>query len=100
MKMVKDSLVLLPGGEQFANDRLQVMLPYNKYGKNLVLVGTFNRGLYLFDGTTFEPFKCEADAFLRQNTLYKGKILSDGTYVFVTLDGGMIIMDKEGSINV
>jgi len=28
MKMVNDSLQMLPGGEQFANDRLQVMLPF------------------------------------------------------------------------
>lgn len=96
MKMVNDSLVLLPGGEQFANDRLQVMLPYNNNGKNLVLVGTFNRGLYLFNGSSFEPFNCEANSFLKQNTLYKGKNLTDGSYVFITLDGGMIIMDSEG----
>jgi signal transduction histidine kinase/ligand-binding sensor domain-containing protein len=100
MKMVNDSLILLPGGEQFANDRLQVMLPYNKGGKNLVLVGTFNRGLFLFDGNSFEPFDCEASSFLGQNTLYKGKTLSDGSYVFVTLDGGMIIMDSEGNIKL
>ena len=100
MKMVDDSLILLPGGEQFANDRLQVMLPYNKDGKNLILVGTFNRGLYLFDGNSFEPFNCEADPFLRQNTLYKGKMLADGTYMFITLDGGMIIMDNEGRIKL
>ena len=76
------------------------MLPYNQDGKNRILVGTFNRGLYLFNGISFEPFKCEADAFLRQNTLYKGKMLSDGSYVFVTLDGGMIIMDNEGKIKL
>lgn len=98
MKMVNDSLVLLPGGEQFANDRLQVMLPFDHDGKNRILVGTFNRGLYLFDGISFSPFKCDADAFLRKNTLYKGKLLADGSYVFITLDGGMIIMDKEGKI--
>ena len=100
MKMVQDSLVLLPGGEQFANDRLQVMLPYNKDDKELILVGTFNRGFYLFDGKSFEPFKCEADSFIRQNTLYKGNILQDGSYAFSTLDGGMIVMDKDGKIKL
>jgi signal transduction histidine kinase/ligand-binding sensor domain-containing protein len=100
MKMVNDSLILLPGGEQFANDRLQVMLPYNKDGNTQILVGTFNRGLFLFDGKSFKPFKCEADLFLRESTLYKGKILDDGDYVFATLNGGMIIMDKEGKIKL
>jgi len=58
MKIVNDSLVLLPTGEQFKNDRLQVMLPFIKDGKEYILVGTFNRGFYLFDGSSFEPFKC------------------------------------------
>jgi signal transduction histidine kinase len=100
MKMVNDSLVLLPGGEQFANDRLQVMLPYNKDGKNLILVGTFNKGLFLFDGKSFQPFECEANSFFILNTLYKGKMLDDGSYVFVTLSGGMIIMDHDGNIKL
>lgn len=100
MKLVGDSLKLLPNGDQFSHDRLQVMLPFNKNGKNLILVGTFNRGLFLFDGSNFEPFNCEANTFLRQNTLYKGKLLSDGTYVFITLDGGMIIMDNEGRVKL
>ncbi|RPI65301.1 MAG: hypothetical protein EHM47_18880, partial [Ignavibacteriales bacterium] len=87
MKMVNDSLVLLPGGGQFADDRLQVMLPYNKDGGSLILVGTFNRGLFLFDGNSFKPFNCEANSFLKNSTLYKGKLQEDGDYVFVTLNG-------------
>lgn len=97
MKMVNDSLVLLPGGEQFADDRLQVMLPYHKDGESLILVGTFNRGLFLFDGNSFKPFNCEVNSFLKNSTLYKGKLQDDGDYVFVTLNGGMVIMDKDGN---
>jgi signal transduction histidine kinase/CheY-like chemotaxis protein/ligand-binding sensor domain-containing protein len=101
MKMVDDSLRLLPGGEQFADDRLQVMLPFTngaeKSDAAKMLVGTFNRGLFLYDGHSFQPFKTEANAFLRDNTLYDGTILADGSFGLVTLDGGLVILDRDGN---
>ncbi|HVO75232.1 MAG TPA: ATP-binding protein, partial [Ignavibacteriaceae bacterium] len=100
MKMVKDSLILLPGGEQFADDRLQVMLPYNFEGKKEILVGTFNKGLFLFDGSSFKPFDCEANPYLKQYTLYRGSVLSNDTYVLTTLNGGMVVIDKLGNIKL
>ncbi|MDZ7305348.1 MAG: GAF domain-containing protein, partial [candidate division KSB1 bacterium] len=100
MKMVDDSLRLLPGGEQFRDDRLQVMLPYagegEKNGAEKYLLGTFNRGLFLFDGKSFRPFKTEIDEFLRNNTVYDGTILSNGNYGLGTLNGGLVMMDRQG----
>ena len=98
MKMENDSLVLLPGGNQFANDRLQVMMPLNPgtEDSNHFIVGTFNRGLFEFDGTGFKPFRTEADQFLRDNTLYEHTILADGTYALATIVGGIVILDSNG----
>ena len=99
MKMVNDSLCLLPGGEQFANDRLQVMLPLDRSGESgNILVGTFNRGFFLFDGKKFSPFKTPADHFLRENTLYDAVVLSDGSFALATISGGVIIIDRQGEI--
>jgi signal transduction histidine kinase/ligand-binding sensor domain-containing protein len=96
MKMVDDSLVMLPGGEQFKNDRLQVMLPYNTNGDKKYLVGTFNTGLYLFDGSSFTRFEGEANSYLKEHTLYRGRTLSDGSFGFATLTGGFVIMEADG----
>ncbi|MPY89699.1 MAG: hypothetical protein GEU99_17475 [Luteitalea sp.] len=94
MRMAGDTLELLPGGEQFAAERLKVMLPY---GKNSFLAGTFNRGLFLFNGRSFEPFATDAEAFLRANTLYDGARLADGTFALVTLEGGLVILSRKGT---
>ena len=99
MKMVNDSLILVPDGERFKNDRLQVMLPFNTEEENeLFLVGVFNKGLYQYDGVSFIPFNSPANAYLKQNTLYKGTTLTDGSYVFATLGGGLVIMSKDGTM--
>jgi len=99
MAMTDDSLHLLPGGEQFIGDRMQVMLPYTVDATGFartILIGTFNRGLFLFDGQRFSPFKTEVDAILQANSVYGGVILSDGTIGLITLNGGFIVIDREG----
>jgi signal transduction histidine kinase/CheY-like chemotaxis protein/ligand-binding sensor domain-containing protein len=99
-KMVNDSLYVMPGGEQFANDRAQVMLPADdsngRSGK--FLLGTFNRGFFLFDGQSFRPFKTEADDFLRNGTLYNAAILTDDAFALATISGGAVIIDRNGRI--
>ncbi len=97
MKMVNDSLVLLPGGEQFANDRIQVFLPYpGKPGS--YLIGTFIRGLFLWDGNRFQPFPTAADALLKEGTLYTGIITPDSCFALGTMANGLVIIDTDGRI--
>src|SRR5574341_1502606 len=62
----------------------------------MYLVGTLNRGFFLFDGKSFRPFKTEIDDFLRRTTLYDATILPDGTYGLATLDGGFVMMGRQG----
>ncbi len=93
LKMIDDSLHLLPGSKVFANDRLQVMLPFGKPDPagltDTLLIGTFNHGLFLFYDNMFVPYKTAADDFLNAGTLYDGTVLSDGNYALATLDGGL-----------
>jgi signal transduction histidine kinase/ligand-binding sensor domain-containing protein len=101
MKMVNDSLQMLPGGEQFANDRLQVMLPFNYSANHLIdqfLLGTFERGLFLFDGKSFKTFRTEVDELLSASSVYDGDVLSDGTFGLATLSGGFFIIDRKGKL--
>ncbi len=95
MKMEQDSLVLLPGGGQFANDRINVMLPFpGKAGH--YLVGTFTRGLFLWDGTTFQPLSTEVDNLLRQGTIYAGVVTPDSCFALGTMANGLVIVDRAG----
>ena len=62
-QMVGDRLVPVPGSEQFAEERVQVLLPLDAGGSPQLLLGTFNRGLFRYDGKTFTPFATDADAY-------------------------------------
>ncbi len=104
LKMVNDSLVLIPGSEFLGKDRLQVMLPYNKSAsqKNLsslnqYLLGAMAGNLYIFDGINFRPFKTEADSILKSSLIYKGIILN-GNYALATTGKGLIVINTDGKI--
>jgi len=101
MKMVNDSLEMLPGGGQFANDRLQVMLPFS-YDKDKriseYLLGTFERGLFIYDGHRFRPFTTDVDASLYSSSVYDGVVLADNMFGLATLSGGFFIIDKQGHL--
>ncbi len=95
MRMVGDSLRLVPGGERFASRRIYVMLPYDDHQ---LVIGTMEDGLFLYDGFAFHPFRTEADSRLRQNQLYRGITLPDGTIALATIRGGVVILDQHGRV--
>ena len=104
LKMIGDSLTLMAGSEFMGQDRVQVMLPYNdntvSNNTNIskkYLAGSFNHGMYIFDGKTFTPFKNEADSLERHYMLYKGLYLNRN-YVLSLLGYGIIIMNPQGKI--
>jgi len=90
------SFSLLPGGEKFAEERVYVMLPFPDE-KGSYLIGTRTMGMFKFDGTNFTPFKTEVDDFITENVIYMpGQVLSDGNMLLATLNGGVVIIDKNG----
>ena len=94
-RMQGDSLSLMPGGEQFANDRVQVFLPLpGKPGQ--WLIGTFSRGLFVWNGQSVQSFRTDSDALLRSGTIYDGVILPDHSFALGTLNSGLFIIDYAG----
>ena len=73
-----------------------MLLPLTSGAGSDLLVGTFNRGLFRYDGQSFRPFQTDADEYLRTRTLYKGVRLPDGTLGLTTISGGVVIMDVTG----
>ncbi len=95
-ELVDGKLVMLPGGEEFAQDLICIILPYSS---EKLLIGSLRKGLYLFDGDKFEKFNNEADNFLLENRLYfQGAILGDGTFALGTQLGGIAVVDKNGKL--
>ncbi|HOT98635.1 MAG TPA: ATP-binding protein [bacterium] len=98
-KLVGDSLILIPGSQQFVNDRSHVMLPFP--GRpGTAWLGTLNRGLYLYDGHSFQPLHTEADELLQQGTLYDARVLPNGSLALGTLSAGFLIIDSTGKIKL
>lgn len=95
MCMEGDSLRLVPGGGYFASRRISAMLPFDD---RQILIGTMGHGLFLYDGAAFRPFATEADSLLKQNHLYQGIVLANGTFALATIRGGVIIMDSIGRV--
>ena len=91
-----DQLVMLPGGQQFADWRIYVLLPYDD---RQLLVGTREAGFFLFDGKRFKRFSTQIDAQLQEHTLnLPGAVLPGGRFAFGTFSGGLFIMDREGRL--
>jgi signal transduction histidine kinase len=98
MRLVDDSLRLVPGGERFAEERIYVMLPFDE--KN-ILIGTREQGLFLLNGAVITPFRLapEAAAFLAANQLYSpGVVLGGDLFALGTLRGGLAIIDRQGNL--
>ncbi|HEY5462264.1 MAG TPA: GAF domain-containing protein [Hanamia sp.] len=104
LKMVNDSLSLIPGSEFLGADRMQVMLPYTEDStqKNTNLpkeyiTGTFTHGMYIFDGKNFRPFKTDIDTLLKKFIPYKG-IQFNGNYALSLMGYGLVILNPQGKM--
>ncbi|MDH3651083.1 MAG: hypothetical protein OEQ53_15455, partial [Saprospiraceae bacterium] len=97
MMVVEDNqFKMLPGGEQFADERVYQMLPYDD---GQLLIGTRNKGFFLFDGNGFKPFRTEADDQFLGGSLYLGgQRLANGHFAINTFNNGLYIIDKHGKL--
>ncbi len=93
-----DSLIMLKGGEKFANERIYVMLPFPGE-KGTILIVTRSMGLFKYDGKNFIPFKTDADQLIKEYLIYyPGAILSDGNILLGTISNGAIVIDTTGKV--
>ncbi len=94
-KMVDGQLQLVPNGETFAEDGIYAM---ESYGNKKILMATRYKDLVLYDGSSVQDFQSQANAFLEEHRLYNGIKLSDGTFVFGTVQEGIIRINRRGKI--
>ena len=93
-KVVGDELQLINQGEFFKDLRIVVAIPYDK---NSVLFASRQNGLFKYDGDAVTKIESDLDVFFDEQSIYAGKQLTDSTYAFATLRGGVIIVDKNGN---
>lgn len=95
-----DRLVLMPGGESFADDLIYLMLPWDEKHFMLGLQGK-DLMLYAFDQSNagqakLIPFRHEARDYLRENQVYVGRWLDQEQMAIGTFRGGVVILDRQG----
>ena len=85
----------IPGSECFNNTDVRVILPL---GKSDYLMGTAQKGIYLYDGKTFEEWNPLLSKILIDKELNCGILTSGGLYYWGTISGGIFITDAKGTI--
>lgn len=95
LRLSADNLTLVPGGEEFKEHQLSMMIPVND-GK--ILMGTQRKGIHIFDPKTniFTHFRNEAEDFLIREGIFCASRLPTGDIAIGTLSGGIIILSPEG----
>lgn len=91
----EDRLVLVPGGEAFASERIFLM------GQGLdgrLIVGSSEGGLYTSDGSGFRKVSTALDHVAKGARRYQGAFLEDGRIAVATLGGGLVLLDSDGSL--
>jgi signal transduction histidine kinase len=89
-----EGLHLVAGGDRFAEERIDAMLPLGEDA----LVVTRNEGLMVLRDGRYVPFRTEADAYLQGERVYHATALSDSTYAFTTISGTVVLMDRAGRV--
>lgn len=95
MQMKGDSLQLIPGGKDFAKNKIYMMAPYDTSGR--LMIGTQQTGLYLYDGSGVVPFPSRADRYLKENGLTHGIRLKSGDFALATRRG-LLVIDAAGDL--
>lgn len=104
LKELKDGeLRLLPGGERFADIRVDMIFPAEEAGIEGVqdpdrelLVGTRTEGILYFTGEEWREWPTAIDEELARDRLYSAAILPDGRIALGTTRGGVYLMTPEG----
>lgn len=99
LELVKGQLVLLPGGERFANEQIFVMLSTKSVpasGSDAMLIGTQTQGLFKLDTSGFSKWNTDVDVELNRDLLYRGLILPNGLLALGTLQGGLYFINQQG----
>lgn len=90
-RLESDTLFPIVTGYLLKDVRILFYLPYNE---KLVLLGLDDGRLQLFDGIKFYDYPINDNGYLRQNILSEGILVSDSLYAFATLDGGVLVVER------
>ena len=86
-RLVDDTLQYIAGTDTLWD--LMAMLPYKNKS---VLLYSFYKGFFVYDGKQFKHLQTDLDGFLKQN-IYRAIDIKNRYYVFALISGGVLITD-------
>jgi signal transduction histidine kinase/CheY-like chemotaxis protein len=94
-EIVGDEIRNVPGGDGYKNS---IKLFLHPYDDTRMVVSERNGLLSLYDGQKVTPFRTAADDYLKKSKLYTSTMLRDGSLCVTTLQGGVVIVNHDGSV--
>ena len=79
----------------FSESEIRFLLPY---GKNQLLIGLLNKGVYVFDGSAIKLWRSQVQDYLLRNQIFSGIQLGATNYAFGSIQDGVYVTDTEGNI--
>jgi signal transduction histidine kinase/DNA-binding response OmpR family regulator len=98
LKYIEDNFPKpVPGSDQINDAKIYMITPYDT---KRLLIGTRNKGFYIYNGRTMSTFRTEADDYLKEKQLYYGVrlVYSPGNFALATHQGGVVIIDSQGRL--
>ncbi|MGE0079061.1 MAG: triple tyrosine motif-containing protein [Bacteroidales bacterium] len=93
-RIVDDKLQHIPNSEIFSNTEVKVALQHEN---GSILFGTNNKGLFIYDGVTFKPWKTEIDKELISSNINNG-IEVNNQYFLGSILNGVFVLSKNGKL--
>jgi len=100
-KIVDGEFKFIEGSEVVAGDRLFTLVEHvdnPETGQKQFLTGRFYQEFYKYDGTKFEIFDSELNAYTGTNLLYKSALLPNGNLVASMIGMGLVVVSQEGKL--
>lgn len=90
-----DSDTLFPIVTGYLTNETEILFILD-YSPGMILLGTSDNRLRLFDGIKYYPFAGDTEEYLAENILSDGIVVTDSLYAFSTLYGGVILVKRHG----
>lgn len=88
-------LVQLKGSEFLGESNVLSVLPYQQ---GHFLIGTSNKGIYVYDGDKMLPWNNKANELLKSGLLNNGSLINGKYYAYGTILNGIVILNEQGEI--
>ena len=92
-ELIDGKIKLIPMGEVFADIKIETILPLDE---TRFVIGTLDKGLYVFDGKQIKKWDIAVNSFLIKNHIFTGALISKHFLAFGTIRNGLLIIDNTG----